>query len=198
MIAKLDSEEKIQHILNVARGILAKRGYAGTTISLVAAEAGISRGLLHYYFKSKEDMLAKVIHANIETSVGIVESIFHQGDSARTIAKDMTSALRLILENDPDFFNLLFEGWAVSRHSAIVDEKIKDLYSRFRDAVGNGLKEAMGRGVIAPVLPLEGLAAIVTSIIDGLGLQMVTEPALIHKDTIWDTTEQGITLLLGG
>ncbi len=198
MNAKLDSEEKIQHILNIARSILAKTGYAGTTISLVAAEAGISRGLLHYYFKNKEEMLAKVIHANIETSVDIVENIFHKGDSARAIAKEMTAALRFIFENDPDFFKLLFEGWAVSRHSALVDEKIKDLYSRFRDAVASGLKQAAARGVIAPLLALEGLAAVITGLIDGLGLQLITEPELSHKAVIWEVLEQGLVLLLGG
>jgi len=60
------SDEKSRRILAAVRSILAQKGYAGTTINLVAAEANVSRGLLHYYFKNKEEMLATVIKENMQ------------------------------------------------------------------------------------------------------------------------------------
>ena len=188
---------KAQRILNAARSVLARTGYAGTTINLVAREAGVSRGLLHYYFRNKEEMLIKVIQANMEASVAMVEDIFSRAESAEEISTQLIGALRNVLQTDPDFFNLFFEAWSVARLSPLVDDRLRGYYDDFRNAVENGLAYAAGRGIVAPALPVNGLAAVVTSIIDGFGLQLVTEPALLHDDDIWVTAERCIRLLLG-
>ena len=57
MTARKASDEKAKLILQAAGKVLMRQGYARTTIKEVAAEAGVSRGLLHYYFKNKEEML---------------------------------------------------------------------------------------------------------------------------------------------
>jgi AcrR family transcriptional regulator len=191
-----NSDPKHQKILEAVRKLLARKGYAGTTISLVAAEAGVSRGLLHYYFKNKEEMLANVIQTNMEASVILMADIFAQSESVESLASALTRALRHILETDPDFFNLFFEGWAVARQSALVDSQLKSLYSRFRDAIYHGLNNAVDRGAIAPTIELKGLAALLTGIIDGLGLQLITEPQLIRDENIWQATEDGIRMVL--
>ena len=191
-------DQKAKKILDAARSILAQKGYAATTINLVASEAGVSRGLLHYYFKNKEEMLAKVIQLNLELSAQMVADLFAQTNSVHELANDLTSALRGILETDPDLFNLLLEGWSVSRHTPAVDKRFHELYSHFRDTIQNGLEDAVARNIISPALPLGGLAALLTAIIDGLGLQLVTEPDMIANERIWETARKGIRVLLGG
>lgn len=189
-------DEKAAQILGAARRILARHGYAATTINRVAAEAGVSRGLLHYYFKNKEDLLATVIQANLGIAVELVAGIFSRCESAATLSGELTDALRTIVSNDPELFDLLLEGWSVSRHSAAVDQKLKDFYSNFRDAILAGLEEAVGRRAIRPTLSLDGLAAMITAIIDGLGLQVLTEPELIGSDGMWETVRRGLEVLL--
>ena len=45
--------EKAARIVDAMRRSVAQRGVAGSTFDHVAKEAGVSRGLLHYYFGSK-------------------------------------------------------------------------------------------------------------------------------------------------
>ena len=142
-------DPKAQKILDAVRTILAKNGYMGTTISLVAKEAGVSRGLL-----------------------------------------------RGIMENDPDFFSLFFEGFAVARHSRIVNRELTILYGKFRKALETCLKKAKENEIINPGLPVEALAAIITGIIDGMGLQLLTEPDLCQNFIIWESIEKAIIDLL--
>ena len=66
MCARSRSDEKTQAILKAAGACLGERGYAATTIAEIAAQAGVSRGLLHYYFKSKEELLAQVVRAGAD------------------------------------------------------------------------------------------------------------------------------------
>ena len=45
-----------QHILNTARRLFWEKGYIATRFDDFTAEGGINRGLIHYYFKSKETL----------------------------------------------------------------------------------------------------------------------------------------------
>lgn len=198
MNAQLSLDEKKQHVLNVIRKLLGEKGFSRTTISQVAAEAGISRGLLHYYYKNKEEMLAHVIRANMEMSIDLIESIFNKGKSADQLASEIINLLRHVIENDPDFFKVFFESWAIGRQSPIIAEELQSLYSRFRKGLQKGLEQAMAQQLISPRLPIDGLVALITGIIDGMGLQFATEAALVENQEVWETTKRGIAALLKG
>mgnify|MGYP001554584313 CR=1 FL=1 len=187
---------KTKKILNAVRTLLATKGYAGTTISLVAAEAGVSRGLLHYYFKNKEEMLATAIRENMEISISMIHEIFRNNKTPEGYARGITGLLRGVMENDPDFFHLFFEGFAVARQSKVVGSELESLYGRFRKALESCLEQAGQEEIIQPELPVPGLAAIITGLIDGMGLQLLTEPDLVKDDEIWNSIETAIVDLL--
>jgi len=196
MVSNSNTDPKTQKILAAARTILAQNGYMGTTISAVAKEAGVSRGLLHYYFKNKNEMLARVIKENMEVSIVMITRLFERFDTPEGYAKAITDLLRSVMENDPDFFNLFFEGFAVARHSSIVHQELASLYGKFRLAMEHGLAQAEEKGNITPSLPVEALAAIITGIIDGMGVQLLTEPELCRNSVIWESIEKAIIDLL--
>lgn len=192
------SDPKAQKILAAVRTVLSQQGYRGTTISLVAREAGVSRGLLHYYFKNKDEMLARVIKDNLDTSIALIRRVFVVNDTPEGYARGISGLLRGVMENDPAFMNLFFEGIAVARHSGIVNRELAELYGKFRKAMEACLIEAQARRIITPALPVVALAAIITSIIDGMGLQMLTEADLCQNQVIWDSMEIAIVDLLCG
>lgn len=56
-VKELDTEGKI---LEAAKEVFVKKGYAGARMQEIADTAGINKGLLHYYFKSKEKLFDKI------------------------------------------------------------------------------------------------------------------------------------------
>lgn len=194
---KTGMEKKDKKILDAARVILANNGYMKTTIAEVAGKAGVSRGLVHYYFKNKEDMLAKVLKANMEASIFMIIGVFEHQRSAAGYARAMTGMLKDVMKRDPDFFHLFFEGFAVARQSRLVKQELESLYVRFRQALEKCLIRAEAQRIIEPGIGLKSLAALLTGLIDGLGLQLLTEPELLDDET-WADMEAGIKLLLGG
>ena len=108
---------KRQKILEAAGKVLAQCGYAQTTISLVAEKAGVSRGLLHYYFKSKEEMLAQVIRETTENSNAMLGDIFDRHSTPEGLAEGLTALLRDAAKNNPELFYLYVEGFAWAKHS---------------------------------------------------------------------------------
>lgn len=53
--------ERREQILNAFARVLADHGYAGATISAVAAEAEVAPGLIHHHFENKEELLAALL-----------------------------------------------------------------------------------------------------------------------------------------
>lgn len=58
-------EEKKSLIMNTALEHFAREGFHGTTVNHIAKHAGISKGLLYNYFKSKEDLLDSIIRRSV-------------------------------------------------------------------------------------------------------------------------------------
>lgn len=62
-----DHQIRINEILDVAEKCFIQKGYHKTTISLIASEMKVAKGLLYYYFESKENLLEGLLkrHADI-------------------------------------------------------------------------------------------------------------------------------------
>jgi AcrR family transcriptional regulator len=58
-------EEKRSLIMDTALEHFAREGFHNTTITRIAFQAGISKGLMYNYFKSKDELLAKIIDRSV-------------------------------------------------------------------------------------------------------------------------------------
>lgn len=67
------SKEKIRA---AAMELFIKQGYYATSISDIAKQAGISKGLLYNYYKGKEELLSEMVEARIKEVVGVMEEAF--------------------------------------------------------------------------------------------------------------------------
>jgi AcrR family transcriptional regulator len=197
MCARPRSDEKAQAILEAARTCLGERGYAATTIAEIAAQAGVSRGLLHYYFKSKEELLAQVVRAGADAYVELLEPMFARSERAVDLAEGLVGAVRAIVESDPTFVNLSMECWALAHESPMIASELEDLYRQLRVAVFEGLEEAKGRGIIQPAIPLDALAALLLALTDGLVMQFLIHPELATDETMWPGLQLAARALLG-
>ncbi len=65
--------EKARRIVEAMRRSVARRGTAGSTFEHVAREAGVSRGLLHYYFGTKEQLLLEAVRRDCELRMELLE-----------------------------------------------------------------------------------------------------------------------------
>ncbi|WP_432535237.1 TetR/AcrR family transcriptional regulator [Kineococcus arenarius] len=53
-------------ILEAARTLFAQYGFEGTTIRAIAASAGVTQGLVHHYFGTKEGVFVKAVHLPVD------------------------------------------------------------------------------------------------------------------------------------
>src|ERR1700735_3286338 len=82
-------ERSCGEILEAARRVLMREGGA-TTLELVAAEAGLSKAGLYYYFESKDALLFELVFASYEAQAKAVQAAVEK-------AADGSEALRAIV-----------------------------------------------------------------------------------------------------
>jgi AcrR family transcriptional regulator len=76
------------HVIEVATRLFAAHGYDGTSVEVVQAEAGVSRGSLYHHFPGKEALFLAVLE-----EVGV--RIAAQGEEAAKDATDPVALLRI-------------------------------------------------------------------------------------------------------
>lgn len=72
-------EKSIANIKETALELFAHHGYHNTSISRIAREAGISKGLLYNYFKSKKELLVTIALETIEEQGKGMQSAIESG-----------------------------------------------------------------------------------------------------------------------
>ena len=121
--------EKRQLIIDVALKLFANHGYSSTSISQIAENANISKGLLYNYFKSKEELLNAIISKTIAEMMSMIDpnndNIISDEEaldffdlffsSMRNNTVEMKNYFQLTFQ--PEVLNLLTEGYTTKRDS---------------------------------------------------------------------------------
>src|SRR3989442_13825553 len=106
--------ERAQRIVDAMRSSVALRGAAGSTFDHVAREAGVSRGLLHYYFGTKERLLAEVVRRETATRLPLLRDRLDRAQDADEIIHVLVASLRRTIADDPEFVTVLLERFALA------------------------------------------------------------------------------------
>jgi AcrR family transcriptional regulator len=75
-------EDRPQEITEAAFAAFADKGYAATRVEEVAKRAGISKGLLYLYFKTKEELFKAVVRSVVMPRVDALETLLDDSDSS--------------------------------------------------------------------------------------------------------------------
>jgi AcrR family transcriptional regulator len=183
--------EKAQRIVDAMRSSVGRRGAAGSTFDHVAREAGVSRGLLHYYFGSKERLLVEVCRRDCDIRMAVLDEALVATRDADELVAALVGSLQDMLRDDPGFIALIFELFTTSRHNAELATEVAEIVRRTREHVAARLEAKQAEGVIALGAPAEAVATVLFSIADGLAMRMLAEPDHDYGPTI----EAGILAL---
>jgi AcrR family transcriptional regulator len=170
------SGEKAQRIVDAMRRSVARRGTAGSTFDHVSREAGVSRGLLHYYFGTKEQLLVEAVRRDCELRLEMLERRLSTAQTAEDFINLMAQNLQETVREDPDFVTLVFELFTLSRRNADIAVEYAGLMRRTREHVGRMLAAAQAEGILRLHAEPEAVAEILFSLGDGFALRMLSEP----------------------
>jgi AcrR family transcriptional regulator len=170
------SGEKAQRIVEAMRHSVARRGAAGSTFDHVSREAGVSRGLLHYYFGTKEQLLVEAARRDCELRAEVLEQRLAGAQTADDFIALLAQNLQETISRDPDFVTLLFEMFALSQRNADIAVEYASLLRRTRERLAEMLAAAQREGVLRLHAEPDAVADVLFALGDGFALRMISEP----------------------
>ena len=173
-IGARDSKTRAR-LLDAAERVLLGEGYAAVTSRRVAAKAGLKPQLVHYYFRTMEDLFLEVFRRRAEENLARLERAIAADDSLRTLWR---------INADPRGVAFTMEFVALANHRKAIRAEVARYAERFRSAQAEAFSAALARhGISEDQLP--PIVALLTM----TGLSQV----LAIEDALGVTTGHGTT-----
>lgn len=168
--------EKAARIVDAMRASVAQRGVAGSTFDHVAREAGVSRGLLHYYFGTKEQLLVEVVRRDCDLRMTVLDTQLASAESAEDFLALLVFALEELVREESEFFTVIFEVFTLSRRNDEIAAEFAELMRRTREHVARVLAAKQADGILSLSAEPEAIADILFALGDGIAMRMLAEP----------------------
>ncbi|WP_218009987.1 TetR/AcrR family transcriptional regulator [Actinomadura kijaniata] len=165
-----------RRILDVAVRHLAERGYHGSSLARIAAEAGLSQAGLLHHFGSKQELVVAVLEHRDEESTG---HAFTGGESGLDVLRALVRLAEINLTR-PDLLRMFTRlsveaadpghpahGYFVRRYAAVTER------------TAAALAAGVDRGEIRAGLDLTGIAQEIMAVMDGLQAQWCLRPEAV-------------------
>lgn len=171
------SGDKAQRIVDAMRDSVARRGAAGSTFEHVAREAGVSRGLLHYYFGTKERLLVEVVRRDTELRTNRLDERLAPAKTVDDVLEALVASFTDMIENEPGFFLLLYELFSAGRRNPDIQKEVGQLFEKTRSHVADVLRSKDEEGVLSLRFAAEDVVSYLFALGDGFALQALSDPS---------------------
>jgi AcrR family transcriptional regulator len=169
--------------------ILSGKGYEATTVKEVAHVAGVSPGLFHYYFASKDELLVAVLHEAGER-YGRMMGDLRANVPAGRFLEEAFAALRERVKHEPGWFRLHFELYALGLRNPAFQPLLGEMLGFIRQMFARAFLSVAG----GDERRAQALAAVVLAALDGIALQQLAQP----EADLTGAYDLVLALILGG
>lgn len=187
--------DRAKRIVEAMRESVARRGAAGSTFDHVAREAGVSRGLLHYYFGTKERLLVEVVRRDAEIRLAALAAALADARTADDFIDALVRSLEQLIEVDPGFVVLLYELFTLSRRNEDIAGELAALCRQTRTDLAASLRAKQEEGVVRLGDEPEAVAGVLFALADGLALRFLIEQDLDPRPTLRAAVAAARTLI---
>jgi TetR/AcrR family transcriptional repressor of bet genes len=140
------------------RRVLAERGYAGASVQAMAKAAGVTPGLVHYHFKSKEEVLL----ALVEEMMVHVEARYH----ARVVTEGsrLFAWIDALVEDDDPEAAERVRCWVAVGAEAVIRPEVRAVYAAAIRKLTDALEAELMTRASRPHQAREGAVALISAV----------------------------------
>lgn len=140
------SEERRMQIIESATQVFARQGFANTRMDDVATEAGLSKGLLYWYFKSKEEIIIAIADLLFSAEFRKMQSLSVEGGTAHACLEHFLDIFIEDLRSFQKVAPLIYEFYALAFHNTTVRRVMQEYLQRFVTTLEPIVQHGMDNG----------------------------------------------------
>lgn len=187
----VDIEEKKLKIIHAAVKVFSEKGMVKAKMADIALEAGIGKGTIYEYFRSKEEVFTSGFQMFFEGMQDTIETALKStNDPVEQLKLLIDLSFKSFLQHGSDLAMIMMDFWAEGIRNK--DEKIlnaidlKQIYHEFRVLIKSILNNGIEQGVFRSV-DTHNVAALFIGALDGIMLQWIMDHKSIDLEKITDS-----------
>jgi AcrR family transcriptional regulator len=190
------SEERKNQILEAAIAVFARLGFRSARMDDVAEQAGLSKGALYLYYKSKDAIIAALLNYFFTQEFKRLQTLVEteQGgsvtDQAMAFAHQLAQAMQWMRRLMP----IAFEFYALAGRNQEVRHSLKQYYQDYCRVLARLIERGIEQGEFRAV-DAQATATTLVALYEGLALLFFVDPEAIHWE---DQIITSMRLLLQG
>lgn len=174
--------ERREQLIAAAARVIARSGYDAATVRDVAREAGVSTGVIAYYFEGKDDLFAHVLRA---ASRAFRARLEHARDAAVTPRDHLLALAEAATPSDDEAIRahaLWIDFWArAARDPALANLTVR-LYDGWRREIADTVREGQRAGAFRTDADPDAFARGFAAAADGLATHVVLHRGVVSPD----------------
>ena len=187
------AEARRREVLLAAARVFARDGYGSTTLDEVAREVGVTKGVIYYYFHSKEEILTEIRATAIRDAIARLRPIIESDRPAAIALRDAVHDLVAHIFDELDrFANVLRVG---SRLSSEHHRTVRDLQREYERMLRGLIERGIRDGVFAPRDPAVTTFTLLRACL-GVADWYTTGGRLTPEQVVGQVTEQVLAGIL--
>jgi AcrR family transcriptional regulator len=179
-----------ERLLDAAVRLIAREGIDNVRIARIAAEAGVSAGLVHYHFDSRDALLEEAIEHSYERAGDMRLAALDDGANA---AQRLRAMIDQCLPSDRPLredWVLWVELWLRGARDPALRPVAARLYARLHAWFAEALAEGIAAGELR-ACDVDRMSDRLLALIDGYGIRVLTEDPQMPLDRarfeVWDS-----------
>jgi AcrR family transcriptional regulator len=196
----VDKSTKKIEILRAAMRLFAENGVVNTKMSHIAEAAGIGKGTIYEYFRSKEDIFAEAYELVFKGVAEKTAQVLASGmEPPRKLEMLVRASVEGFLGDGGEFAGIMMAFWSEGVRKN--DERIikiinlREIYAEYRSMISAILKEGVEKGQFRPMDTFVTASLLIGSM-DGILLQCIMDPKIFPPekavDVLLDSFMNGI------
>lgn len=180
----LEEERRVQ-ILDAAERVFTRKGFSKARMDDIVAEAGLSKGALYWYYKSKDALIKALLDRVFSGDLRAAETLTGVPGSA---TEKLRTFFRTSVEEIRGFERLMplaYEFLALAARRKIVRNVIGGYYHRYHAVLTALLRQGIEQGEFKPV-PVDDTALAMVGMLEGIALLWMVDPEWVDWDRLGD------------
>jgi AcrR family transcriptional regulator len=174
---------------------IALKGYSKITMQDIADSAGVSKGVIHYYFRNKEELFLSVF----EKLIGDLDThIARKIEQAKTPPEQLRAIITAAFEKirgNKKFQIVMLDFWAHSTKNSTLKTANANQYARYRHITKKIIADGIKQGYFKKCDPGQVASALI-GLIEGLMIQWVADEKAFALTRAQKMTEEIISAFL--
>jgi AcrR family transcriptional regulator len=146
----MTGQERRQQLLDIGRRLFAERGFEGTSIEEIAAQAGVSKPVVYEHFGGKEGLYAVVVDREVERLTAITMTLLDGKQSRPKFEAAAVTLLRYI-EDNADGFRILVRDSSPGATTGTYGTLLSDIAGQVEYIMADFLKSRGRDPKLAPM-----------------------------------------------